>query len=216
LVPETFGIIFEAAFSSESAAGGAVGAAIRFGIARGLFSNEAGLGSAPIAAAAAKTDIPGRQALVSMTQVLFDTIFICSITGITIVMSGKWEDSSIDAGALTASAFGELLGDPGSLIISIGLLFFASSTILGWGYYGEKCFQYLFKNPAAVRAYRIVFVLFIFVGATASLEVIWVFADVLNGLMAIPNLIGLIGLSGIIVFETKRLLNKREEERAEG
>src|SRR5699024_738866 len=104
LVPETFGIIFEAAFSSESAAGGAVGAAIRFGIARGLFSNEAGLGSAPIAAAAAKTDIPGRQALVSMTQVLFDTIFICSITGITIVMSGKWEDSSIDAGALTASA----------------------------------------------------------------------------------------------------------------
>src|SRR5699024_8113931 len=147
LVPETFGIIFEAAFSSESAAGGAVGAAIRFGIARGLFSNEAGLGSAPIAAAAAKTDIPGRQALVSMTQVLFDTIFICSITGITIVMSGKWEDSSIDAGALTASAFGELLGDPGSLIISIGLLFFASSTILGWGYYGEKCFQYLFKNP---------------------------------------------------------------------
>src|SRR5699024_10167315 len=120
---------------------GAIGTVIRFGIARGLFSNEAGLGSAPIAAAAAKTDMPGRQALVSMTQVLFDTLIICSITGVSIVMSGMWEDTSIEAGALTAEAWGVFFGNTGTLLISIGIILFASSTILGWGYYGEKCFQ---------------------------------------------------------------------------
>lgn len=215
LVPEAFAIIFKYAFSGEAVAGGAIGTVIRFGIARGLFSNEAGLGSAPIAAAAAKTDIPGRQALVSMTQVLFDTIVICSITGVTIVMSGQWEDKSIAAGALTAEAWGTFLGDFGPILVSIGIVFFASSTILGWGYYGEKCFQYLFKNPAAVTGYRIAFVLFIFVGATAALDVIWALADVLNGLMAIPNLIGLLGLSGVIVYETKKLRQKIKEEKEE-
>jgi AGCS family alanine or glycine:cation symporter len=215
LVPEAFGTIFKFAFTGEAAVGGAIGAAIRFGIARGLFSNEAGLGSAPIAAAAAKTDMPGRQALVSMTQVLFDTLIICSITGVTIVMSGQWKDTSIEAGALTASAWGSFLGDFGPILISIGIVFFATSTILGWGYYGEKCFQYLFKNPAAVKGYRIVFVLFIFVGATATLDVVWALADVLNGLMAIPNLIGLLGLSGVIVLETKRFREKIKEEKAE-
>lgn len=207
-VPAAFSLIFTDAFSGQALAGGAIGTVIRFGIARGLFSNEAGLGSAPIAAAAAKTDIPGRQALVSMTQVLFDTLVICSITGVTIVMSGMWKDTSIEAGALTAEAWGTFFGGTGSALISIGIILFASSTILGWGYYGEKCFQYLFKNPAAVKAYRIVFVLFIFVGATASLDVIWALADVLNGLMAIPNLIGLLGLSGVIVYETKQLQEK--------
>jgi len=215
LVPEALGIIFTYAFTGEAAVGGAIGAAIRFGVARGLFSNEAGLGSAPIAAAAAKTDLPGRQALVSMTQVLFDTLIICSITGITIVMSGAWQDTSIEAGVLTASAFQVLLGDFGPYLITLGLLFFASSTILGWGYYGEKCFQYLVKNPTAVTIYRTVFVLFIFVGATATLDVVWSLADVLNGLMAIPNLIGLLGLSGVIILETKRFQEKVKEERAE-
>lgn len=215
LVPEALGTIFTYAFSGEAVAGGSVGAVIRFGVARGLFSNEAGLGSAPIAAAAAKTDLPGRQALVSMTQVLIDTFIICSITGITIVMSGQWEDSTIEAGVLTSSAFGTLLGDVGPYLITLGLLFFATSTILGWGYYGEKCFQYLFKNPTAVKAYRTVFVLFIFVGATSSLDVVWTLADVLNGLMAIPNLVGLLGLSGIIVFETKRFQQKLKEETEE-
>lgn len=213
LVPEAFGIIFKFAFTGEAAAGGAVGAAIRFGVARGLFSNEAGLGSAPIAAAAAKTDMPGRQALVSMTQVLFDTLIICSITGVTIVMSGKWKDTSIAGGALTAEAFGTFLGGAGPIVVAIGLIFFATSTIFGWGYYGEKCFQYLFPNPTAVIAYRVVFVCFILVGATASLDVIWALADVLNGLMAIPNLIGLLGLSGIIILETKRFQEKLKEER---
>ena len=215
LVPEALGIIFTYAFTGEAAVGGAIGAAIRFGVARGLFSNEAGLGSAPIAAAAAKTDLPGRQALVSMTQVLFDTLIICSITGITIVMSGAWQDTSIEAGVLTSTAFQVLLGDFGPYLITLGLLFFASSTILGWGYYGEKCFQYLVKNPTAVTVYRIVFVLFIFVGATATLDVVWSLADVLNGLMAIPNLIGLLGLSGVIIYETKRFQEKVKEEQAE-
>ncbi|HLR70427.1 MAG TPA: sodium:alanine symporter family protein [Pseudogracilibacillus sp.] len=214
-VPEAFATIFSAAFSGEAVGGGAIGAAIRFGVARGLFSNEAGLGSAPIAAAAAKTDVPGRQALVSMTQVLFDTIIICSITGITIVMSGLWQDGSIEAGVLTASAFGVLLGDIGPYLITIGLLFFASSTILGWAYYGEKCFQYLFQSITAIRAYRIIFVLFIFIGATATLDAVWALADVLNGLMAIPNLIGLLGLSGIIIIETKQFQEKVKKEREE-
>lgn len=213
VVPEAFAIIFKYAFSGEAVAGGTIGAVIRFGVARGLFSNEAGLGSAPIAAAAARSDIPGRQALVSMTQVLFDTLIICSITGVTIVMSGKWEDGTIAAGALTAEAWGTFLGGAGPILVSIGIVFFASSTILGWGYYGEKCFQYLFDNPTAITIYRIIFVLFIFVGATATLDVVWSLADVLNGLMAFPNLIGLLGLSGVIVAETRRLQQKIKEEK---
>jgi len=215
LIPAAFSLIFTDAFSGEAIAGGAIGTVIRFGIARGLFSNEAGLGSAPIAAAAAKSDIPGRQALVSMTQVLFDTLVICSITGVTIVMSGAWKDTSIEAGALTAEAWGNLIGGFGPALVSLGIIFFASSTILGWGYYGEKCFQYLFSNEIAVTGYRIAFVLFIFVGATVSLDLIWSLADVLNGLMAAPNLIGLLGLSGVIVAETKRLQKKIKEEKQE-
>lgn len=213
LVPEAIATIIKYAFSGEAALGGTVGAVIRYGVARGLFSNEAGMGSAPIAAAAAKTDVPGRQALVSMTQVFFDTLIICSITGITIVMSGLWQDKSIEAGVLTSAAFGEMVGAIGPYLVTFGLLFFASSTILGWGYYGEKCFQYLFKGPKAVWVYRTIFVLFIFVGATSSLDLIWTLADILNGLMAIPNLIGLIGLSGIIVMETKRLQQIVKEEK---
>lgn len=213
LVPDAFALIFSDAFTGEAAAGGAIGAVIRFGVARGLFSNEAGLGSAPIAAAAAKTDMPGRQALISMTQVLFDTLIICSITGVTIVMSGQWQNKDIDAGALTAEAFGSFLGGAGPIIVAIGLVFFATSTILGWSYYGEKCFQYLFPKKAAVLTYRLIFVAFIMVGAVVSLDIVWLLADVLNGLMAIPNLIGLLGLSGVIVMETKRFRKKIEEEK---
>lgn len=213
LIPDAFATIFKYAFSGEAALGGTVGAVIRYGVARGLFSNEAGMGSAPIAAAAAKSDLPGRQALVSMVQVLFDTLIICLITGITIVMSGLWQDDSIEAGVLTSVAFQKLIGDLGPYLVTFGIIFFASSTILGWGYYGEKCFQYLFKHPLAVRAYRIVFVTFIFIGATSSLDLVWTLADILNGLMAIPNLIGLLGLSGVIVMETKRIQQKIKEEK---
>ncbi|MGX7596510.1 alanine/glycine:cation symporter family protein [Planococcus plakortidis] len=213
LIPTALGTIFSAAFTGEAAAGGAIGAAIRYGVARGVFSNEAGLGSAPIAAAAAKTDMPGRQALVSMTQVLFDTLIICSITGITIVMSGLYSDETLEGAALTTAAFEQFLGGVGPYIVAIGLIFFASSTIIGWSYYGEKCFQYLFKNPSLLIIYRIAFVAMVFVGATVSLDVVWTFSDVMNGLMAFPNLIGLLGLSGVIVYETKRITAKIKEEK---
>ncbi len=213
LIPTALGTIFSAAFTGEAAAGGAIGAAIRYGVARGVFSNEAGLGSAPIAAAAAKTDMPGRQALVSMTQVLFDTLIICSITGVTIVMSGLYLDDSLEGAALTTAAFEQFLGGVGPYIVAIGLIFFASSTIIGWSYYGEKCFQYLFKNPSLLIVYRIAFVAMVFVGATVSLDVVWTFSDVMNGLMAFPNLIGLLGLSGVIVYETKRITAKIKEEK---
>jgi alanine or glycine:cation symporter, AGCS family len=178
LIPGALATIFTFAFTGEAAVGGAIGAAIRFGVARGLFSNEAGLGSAPIAAAAARTDLPGRQALVSMTQVLFDTLVICSITGVTIVMSGMWKDKSIEAGALTAAAFGEFLGGVGPITVAIGLIFFATSTIFGWAYYGEKCFHYLSPSPKVLIYYRSVFIAVIFVGATATLDAVWLFSDV--------------------------------------
>lgn len=214
-VPAAIGTILSAAFTGEAALGGAVGAAIRYGVARGVFSNEAGLGSAPIAAAAAKTDMPGRQALVSMTQVLFDTLIVCSITGITIVMSGLYTVEGLEGAPLTSAAFGQYLGGVGPYVVALGLIFFASSTIIGWSYYGEKCFQYLFKNPSLLIVYRILFVAAVFLGATASLTVVWTFSDVMNGLMAIPNLIGLLGLSGVIIFETKRIVAKAKEEKIE-
>lgn len=213
-IPEAFATIFRMAFSGEAAVGGAIGAAIRYGIARGVFSNEAGLGSAPIAAAAAKTDLPGRQALVSMTQVFLDTFLICSITGVTIVMAGMYNDTSLAANELTSASFGHFLGDFGPYVVAIGLVFFASSTIFGWAYYGEKCFQYLFKNPSLLIIYRIAFVIMVFIGSVVSLDLIWTFSDIANGLMAIPNLIGLLGLSGVVVYETKRIQDKLKEEKA--
>jgi AGCS family alanine or glycine:cation symporter len=213
LIGPAFATIFSAAFTGEAAVGGAIGAAIRYGVARGVFSNEAGLGSAPIAAAAAKTDMPGRQALVSMTQVFIDTLIICSITGVTIVMSGLYTDDTLEGSALTTAAFEQFLGPIGPIIVAIGLIFFASSTIIGWSYYGEKCFQYLFKNPALLIVYRIAFIAMVFVGATVSLDVIWMFSDIMNGLMALPNLIGLLGLSGVIALETRRIVAKIKEEK---
>ena len=212
-IPDAFATIFKMAFTGEAATGGAIGAAIRYGIARGVFSNEAGLGSAPIAAAAAKTDLPGRQALVSMTQVFLDTFLICSITGVTIVMSGLYTDKSLPANELTSAAFGHFLGDWGPIVVAIGLIFFASSTIFGWAYYGEKCFQYLFKNPSLLIVYRIAFVIMVFIGSVVSLDLIWTFSDITNALMAIPNLIGLLGLSGVVVYETKRIQDKLKEEK---
>jgi AGCS family alanine or glycine:cation symporter len=214
LILPAIATIFSSAFTGEAAVGGAIGAAIRYGVARGVFSNEAGLGSAPIAAAAAITDLPGRQALVSMTQVFIDTLVICSITGITIVMSGMYTDKSLEGSALTTAAFEQFLGPAGPIVVAIGLIFFASSTIIGWAYYGEKCFQYLFRNPSLLIVYRIVFIAVVFIGATVSLDVVWMFSDIMNGLMALPNLIGLLGLSGVIVYETKQIVSKIKEEKA--
>lgn len=204
-VPSALSLIFTEAFTGSAAAGGAIGAAIRFGVARGVFSNEAGLGSAPIAAAAAKTDYPGRQALVSMTQTFIDTIVVCTITALAIITSGALATGETGA-ALTTIAFNEGLPGSGGMIVAISIIFFAYSTILGWCYYGEKCLEYLL-GVNAVKFYRYLFVAAVFVGAVVQLELVWTFADVMNGLMAVPNLIGLLGLSGVVVAETNRFLN---------
>ncbi|RSD26685.1 alanine/glycine:cation symporter family protein [Mesobacillus subterraneus] len=211
LVPAAVALIFTDAFTGEAVAGGALGTVIRMGVARGVFSNEAGLGSAPIAAAAAKTDLPGRQALVSMTQVFIDTIVICSITGITIVMGGLYTGDAT-AADLTSATFAKFLGQSGAVIVSVGLLFFASSTIIGWSYYGEKCFTYLFRNNIVIY-YRIAYVAAVFMGAITQLDIVWGVADIMNGLMAFPNLIGLLGLSGVVVVETRNILKAIKEEK---
>ncbi|WP_077624323.1 alanine/glycine:cation symporter family protein [Sediminibacillus massiliensis] len=211
LVPSALGTIFSDAFTGSAIGGGILGTVIRYGVARGVFSNEAGLGSAPIAAAAAKTDYPGRQALVSMTQVFIDTIIVCTITGLTIVMAGQYT-GGLDGADLTSESFGIFLGNTGTYIVAIGIIFFAFSTLVGWSYYGEKCFGYLFSEKA-IPFYRIVFVLFVFVGSVAALDIVWGVADIMNGLMAFPNLIGLLGLSGVVAAETKRFLNIAKEEK---
>lgn len=213
-VPAALSIIFSDAFTGDAMAGGAIGTVIRYGVARGVFSNEAGLGSAPIAAAAAKTDYPGRQALVSMTGTFLDTIIVCSITGIAIVMTGLWSDGKIKGAALTTRAFQDLLpGEFSGLIVTIGLILFAYSTVLGWCYYGEKCLEYI-AGTTAVKWYRIFFSCVVVVGATMKLEMVWNIADVFNGLMAIPNLIGLVLLANVVVSETKIFNKVRAEEEA--
>ncbi|MDA7026695.1 sodium:alanine symporter family protein [Bacillus sp. CLL-7-23] len=210
LVPGAISLIFSDAFTGQAVAGGAIGTVIRWGVARGVFSNEAGLGSAPIAAAAAKTDMPARQALVSMTQVFIDTLIVCSITGISIIMGDMYTSEKNDA--LTSLTFGHFLGPAGSTIVAVGLLLFAYSTILGWSYYGEKCFTYLVNEKYAFF-YRMMFVVAVFFGAIFKDNFVWALADMLNGLMAIPNLIGLIGLTGIVVYESKQVLAKIKAEK---
>ncbi|SDM70036.1 alanine/glycine:cation symporter family protein [Sediminibacillus halophilus] len=211
LVPSALGTIFSDAFTGSALGGGILGTVIRYGVARGVFSNEAGLGSAPIAAAAARTDYPGRQALVSMTQVFIDTILVCSITGLTIVMAGQYT-GGLDGADLTSESFGVFLGNTGTYIVAIGIIFFAFSTLVGWSYYGEKCIGYLI-NDKAIPVYRLIFVLAVFVGSVAALDVVWGIADIMNGLMAFPNLIGLLGLSGVVAAETKRFLKVAKEEK---
>ncbi|MDD4320458.1 MAG: sodium:alanine symporter family protein [Acidaminococcaceae bacterium] len=211
-IPGVFSLILGDAFTGKAVAGGALGTVIRFGVARGVFSNEAGLGSAPIAAAAAKTDMPGRQALVSMLGTFIDTIIVCSVTGIVVVMSGAWQDGEFNGAILTSNAFNSFLPGIGKYIVAIGLIFFAYSTILGWCYYGEKCFEYL-VGVKAVIGYRIVYTLAVFVGAVSSLSVVWNLADIFNGLMAVPNLIALVALSGVVLEETKAFEVKLQEEK---
>jgi AGCS family alanine or glycine:cation symporter len=205
-IPAAFALVFHGAFSGTAAAGGFLGAAvsraIRFGVARGIFSNESGLGSAGIAAAAAQTREPVRQALVSMTQTFIDTIVVCSMTGLVILTTGAWS-SGLNGAALTQRAFESgLPGSWGDWVVAISLAMFAFSTILGWGYYGEKSLEYLLGVKAIVP-YRVVFIGAAFFGAIRSLDFVWSISDVMNGLMALPNLIGLLLLSGIIVRETR-------------
>jgi len=213
-IPAALALIFESAFSGTAAVGGFTGAAvrqaIRFGVARGIFSNESGLGSAGIAAAAAQTREPVRQALVSMTQTFIDTIVVCSFTGLTILVTGAWQQG-LNGAPLTAAAFSEgLPGEWGGYIVTISLAMFAFSTMLGWSYYGEKSLEYLFGDRSNLP-YRIVFIIAIFVGALRSLDFVWSISDVMNGLMALPNLVGLLLLSGVIARETREYFERTGE-----
>ena len=213
-IPEAFGLIFGNAFKPAAAAGGFAGAtiatAMRRGISRGVFSNEAGLGSAPIAHAAATTDHPARQGLWGVFEVFMDTLVICTLTALAIMVSGLW-NSGLTGVALTTAAFDEAIPG-GGYIVSIGILLFAFSTILGWAYYGERCAEYLF-GPKVIMIYRITWIPFVVIGAIGGLELLWDLADTLNGLMAIPNLFGVLGLSGIIISQTKEYFAKEKELR---
>ena len=208
-VPAAVSMIFESAFTTTAATGGFLGAtvmmAMRNGVARGVFSNESGLGSAPIVPPAAKTKWPAEQGLISMTGTFIDTIIICTLTGLTLVVTGVWCGMENGA-ALTNAAFTSAFPVFGGYMLLIGLVLFAFTTILGWNYYGERCMIYL-VGTKGVLPYRLVFILLIASGAFLKLEAIWILADIVNGLMAIPNLIALLFLSGICVRETKKYMD---------
>lgn len=213
-VPGAFATIVKSAFGVRAAAGGALGAmmvAMQNGIARGIFSNEAGLGSAPIAAAAAHTDEPAKQGLISMLGTFIDTIIICTMTGLAIVITGAW-DTGLQGVAVTTKAFQTGLPFPGevaSFLLMICLIFFAFTTILGWDYYSEKCLEYLTGGRMGiVKAYRWVYIACVFFGPFMTISAVWTIADIFNGLMAIPNLIALLALNGVVVMETKKYLDK--------
>ena len=207
------------AFSTKAAAGGVGGTimvsmmqSLRWGVARGVFSNEAGLGSAAITAAAATTDNPVRQGYINMTGTFFDTIVVCTITGLAIASSGVLGtlDASLElvtGSALTIMAFSSVLGKFGGILVSICIVLFAFSTIIGWEYHGEKAFEYLVKKPKYCIIYRIIFSLVSYIGATTALKVVWSFSDIMNGLMAIPNLICLLALSGVLAKDVKKFQN---------
>ncbi|CQR72680.1 Amino-acid carrier protein AlsT [Sporomusa ovata DSM 2662] len=210
-LPATISLIVEAAFTPQAAGGGFVGAsvmmAMRYGVARGLFSNESGLGSAPIVAAAAQTRNPVRQGLVSMTGTFWDTVVVCAMTGLVLVSSVIENPTALNqlsGAALTKAAFAQI-PVVGPIVLSIGLLTFVFSTILGWSYYGERAMEYLFGKKS-ITPYRVVWVIAVFLGSVTSLTLVWDLADAMNALMAIPNLVSLIALSGVIVADTKKYL----------
>jgi AGCS family alanine or glycine:cation symporter len=215
-IPAAFATIFADAFTGRAAVGGFAGAtmsnAIRYGVARGVFTNEAGLGSAPIAHAAATTDHPVRQGLWGVFEVFVDTIIICSITALAIVTTGAWESGQSGA-VLTTLAFDTALKG-GGYIVSVGLVLFAYSTIIGWEYYGERCLEYL-AGTKPILAYRIIWIVFIVVGAIGGLEFMWSLADTLNGMMAIPNLIGVLFLSGTVFKLTKEFFAQEKNKAKE-
>ena len=213
-VPAAVQLIVESAFGVRAAAGGALGAmfmSMQKGIARGIFSNEAGLGSAPIASAAAQTNEPVRQGLVSMTGTFIDTIIICTMTGLSIVLTGTY-NIGLDGVDVTIAAFSAGLpisSAIASALLTLCLVFFAFTTILGWNYYGERCMEYLFdRSMKTVMIYRCLYVLAIFIGPFMTIEAVWTIADIFNGLMAIPNLIAIIALNGVIVAETKSFFQR--------
>ena len=209
-VPAALASIVKSAFTGSALAGGAVGSmfvAMQKGVARGIFSNESGLGSAPIAAAAARTKEPVRQGLVSMTGTFIDTIVICTMTGLSIVIAGSWLNPELEGVAITMDAFQKGLPFPpfvATFSLMLCLVFFAFTTILGWNYYGERCVEYLFnRNKAVVMGYRILYILAVFIGPYMTVKAVWNIADIFNALMAFPNLIALLALNGVIVKETR-------------
>jgi AGCS family alanine or glycine:cation symporter len=205
-IPHALAMIFYHAFTPIAASGGFAGsvvaASMRYGIARGVFSNESGLGSAPIAAAAARTRDPVKQALVSMTQTFIDTLVVCTMTALVILTSHAWLEG-VAPGQLTSVSFGETLGHTGVVIVAVATALFAYSTLIGWNYYGEKAIEYL-AGRRAIAPYRVVFVAVVIVGAMMKLEFVWNFSDLMNGMMALPNIVGLLLLSKVVKEETER------------
>lgn len=205
LIPETIVLVVKSAFTGHAAAGGFLGAtiamAIRNGVARGVFSNESGLGSAPIAAAAAKTEWPAEQGLISMTGTFIDSIIVCNLTGFTLIISGVW-CGDLNGAVMTQAAFANIHPFIGPIFLTLSLTLFAFTTILGWCYYGERCFEFLF-GVKKIQLFRIVFVAMVLLGGFLKLEMVWVIADIVNALMAFPNLIALLALSPVVVAETK-------------
>ena len=217
-LPGAVAEIFYDAFHPTAAVGGFLGASVLFamgnGVARGVFSNESGLGSAPIVAAAAKTKWPAEQGLVSMTGTFIDTIIICTMTGLVVVISGLWK-TDLNGAALTNAAFLQAYPSFGGYMLMVGLVLFAFTTILGWNYYGERCMEYL-VGVKGIMPYRVGFIILVGCGAFLKLESIWILADIVNGLMAIPNLIALLGLSGVVVAETRKYMEHVKEEKKKG
>ena len=213
-IPAAFELIFKEAFNFKAAAGGAGGygimVAMHYGFSRGVFSNEAGLGSAPIAHAASSTKDPVKQGLWGMFEVFFTTIIICTLSALVLLTSGLWSSGEFRGAALSIAAFNHSIPNIGGIGVTLATVFFALSTILGWAYYGEVCVEYLSgKSKMAVLIYRCVYVAITFIGAVGSLELIWSISETMNGLMAIPNLVGVIGLSGIVTKITKEHFNKK-------
>lgn len=216
-VPAAFKTIVVAAFTPKAITGGAVGSmlvAMQKGVARGIFSNEAGLGSAPIAAAAAKTKEPVRQGLVSMTGTFIDTIVICTLTGLSIVLTSAWQVDGLEGVAVTTYAFQQGLPFPAevsSFILMLCLVFFAFTTILGWDYYSERCLEYLTKgNQKAIKIFRWLYIFAVFIGPYMTVSAVWTIADIFNGLMALPNMIALFALNGVVVAETKKFFERHK------
>ncbi|HEM5095315.1 TPA: sodium:alanine symporter family protein [Streptococcus suis] len=209
----TLALVLKSAFSPAAAAGGFAGAtvqqAIQRGIARGVFSNESGLGSAPIAAAAAKSDNPVEQGLISMTGTFIDTLIICTLTGLTILVTGQWSVAGLSGAPLTQAAFASVFGQPGAIALTLSLVLFAYTTILGWSYYGERCIEFLFGTKS-ILPYRLVFVAMVALGGFLKIDLIWTIADIVNGLMALPNLIALLALSPVIIKETRQYFAKKK------
>lgn len=225
-IPAGLGTIWSMAFGGKAVAGGIAGTitasvmdSIRYGVSRGVFSNEAGLGSAAITASSVTTDSHVKQGYINMCGTFIDTIIVCSITGLAIASSGLLGTTDangklLDGASLTLAAFESVLGKPGAIVVSIGILLFAWSTILGWEYQGEKALEFLFKNRTICYIYRIVFAVMVYFGSVAALDIAWSFSDIANGLMAIPNLICLLALSGKLAKDTKAYQKVLKEEKA--